>query len=248
MSHPQDKVILITGAARRIGAALAKKLHERGHFIIIHFNRSEAEATKLVDSLNEKRTQSAMAVGGDLNCYDDIKKIATKALTFKKRLDVLINNASSFVPTTLGMATEHDWNGLINSNVKAPFFLSQQCISPLSESRGCIINISDIFAKRPMPGHTIYSIAKAANNMLTQSLALELAPKIRVNGIAPGAILWPEDNQGEEVVNLGKLTNIPMGKLGGTEAITDTAIYLIEQAQYVTGQIISVDGGRSLKQ
>lgn len=248
MSAVKDKVVLITGAARRVGAALARHLHQRGYFVIIHYHRSNSAAQDLLAELNQQRSASAALVQGDLNKGKDIDSIARQALELRPQIDVLINNASAFYPTPLGSATEHDWNDLINSNVKAPFFLSQALSANLSQARGCIINISDIFAQRPMPEHTIYCIAKAANNMLTKSMALELAPKVRVNAIAPGAILWPEDSAGEQVVNLAKLSNIPMAKLGGCQAIVDAAIYLIEQAQFVTGEILTVDGGRSLLQ
>lgn len=241
-------VALITGGARRVGAALTRMLHQEGFHVVIHCHRSTQSAEKLADELNSLRKNSATILRADLNSMADIHHLAEETLAIDQRLDALINNASSFYPTPLGSVEEHHWNDLINSNLKAPFFLSQYLSSAIAEQRGTIINIADIFAERPMPGHTIYSIAKAGNVMLTRSLALELAPKVRVNGIAPGAILWPEDSNGEEQVNLGKLAAIPLNKLGGTEAVTSTARYLIQEAPYVTGQVITVDGGRSLRQ
>lgn len=241
-------VALVTGAARRVGAALSRALHNRSYNLIIHCNQSITEAQQLAAELNSLRPDSAKVLQANLDNITDINRLATAALAFNGRIDVLINNASSFFPTPLGTATEHHWNNLFNSNVKAPFFLSQALAPKLAQNKGCIINISDIFAERPMPNHAVYSIAKAANNMLTQSLALELAPKVRVNAIAPGAVLWPEDSERNEVVNLGKLAQIPLGRLGGAEAVVNAALYLIEQAPYVTGQILRVDGGRSLQQ
>ncbi len=243
-----NPVVLITGAARRVGAALARHLHHHQFDVILHCFHSTEEANALAQDFNQQRAASAQVLTADLNSMEDLNQLADSALQFKQKLNVLINNASSFFPTPLGNAQEHHWDNLMNSNLKAPFFLSQRLAPQLAQQKGCIVNISDIFAERPMPNHTIYSIAKAGNNMLTQSLALELAPKVRVNGIAPGAILWPENSKGEEVVNLSKLSQIPMARLGGTEAIISAAWYLIHHAPYVTGQIMGVDGGRSLLQ
>lgn len=239
---------LVTGGARRIGAAITRALHQEGYKVFIHCNRSTKEAHELADELNRLRIDSAEVVQADLNSLKQIDELSSRVLRDTGGLDVLINNASSFYPTPLGSVEEHHWNDLINSNLKAPFFLSQQLHGALAERRGVIINLTDIFAERPMPGHSVYCIAKAGNVMLTKSLALELAPKVRVNGIAPGAILWPEDSQGEQKVNIGKLASIPLSRLGGTEAITTAIRYLIRDADYVTGQIISIDGGRSLLQ
>jgi len=240
-------VALVTGAARRIGAAICEALHNEGWNLIIHCNGSAAAATVLAEELNQRRTHSAQVVQADLNKMTDIQFLASAAPAAWGRLDALVNNASTFYPTPLQSATEAQWNDLIGSNLKAPFFLSQALQVALRETNGCIINISDIFSVRPMPQHTIYSIAKAGNSMLTKSLALELAPHIRVNGVAPGAILWPENASGEEVVNQEKLQQIPLGTLGGAGAIADTVKFLIKEAPYITGQIVTVDGGRSLR-
>ena len=242
------KVALVTGAARRIGAAICCTLHAEGWNLIVHCHQSVAAAEALADTLNQQRTNSAQVIQTDLNKIVDIQFLATAAPAAWGRLDALVNNASSFYPTPIPDATEDQWNDLVGSNLKAPFFLSQMLYPALSQQHGCIINISDIFAVRPMPRHTIYSIAKAGNAMMTKSLALEMAPNVRVNGIAPGAILWPENEMGEEVTNHDKLQQIPLGRLGGAQAIADTVRFLITESSYITGQIIAVDGGRSLQQ
>lgn len=241
-------VALITGAARRIGAAICASLHDSGFKVIIHCHRSQAAAEALAQTLNRRRPESARLLTADLNQHAHIERLARDSLALWGRLDALVNNASGFFPTPLEKATPEHWDNLINSNLKAPFFLSRELYPELRRTRGCIINICDIFGFRPMPGHSIYSIAKAGNIMLTQSLALEMAPEVRVNGVAPGAILWPENNAGQEIPAPEKLQQIPLGRLGGSQAIADTVLFLIKNAPYITGQIIPVDGGRSLKQ
>lgn len=247
-SVTQHKVALVTGAARRIGAAICRALHQNNWNLVIHCNRSLAEAEALATEFNQQRPHSAQVVQADLNKMVDIQYLASAAPAAWGRLDALVNNASTFFPTPIPEATEEQWDDLLGSNLKAPFFLSQALFTELSQQRGCIINIGDIFAVRPMPRHTFYSVAKAGNAMLTKSLALEMAPLVRVNGVAPGAILWPENAAGEEVVNRDKLEQIPLGTLGGAHAIADTVTFLIEDSPYITGQIIAVDGGRSLQQ
>lgn len=242
------KVALVTGAARRIGAAICRALHAVDWNLVIHCNQSLAAAEALADELNQLRPHSAQVVQADLTKMVDIQFLASAAPAAWGRLDALINNASTFFPTPISCVNEEQWDNLLGSNLKAPFFLSQALYPELSLQRGCIINISDIFAVRPMPGHTIYSIAKAGNSMLTKSLALEMAPQVRVNGVAPGAILWPENADGEEVVNTDKLAQIPLGTLGGVQAIANTVKFLIIESPYITGQILAVDGGRSLQQ
>lgn len=244
----QRKVALVTGAARRIGAAICRMLHAQGWNLIIHCNKSTAQAEALADMLNRERPASAQVVQADLNKMVEIHFLATAAIAAWGRLDALVNNASSFFPTPIVEANEEQWDDLLGSNLKAPFFLSQALFAELRQQSGCIINISDIFAVRPMPRHAIYSIAKAGNAMMTKSLALEMAPHVRVNGVAPGAILWPENASGEEVVSQDKLLQIPLGRLGGAEAIAETVKFLITNSTYITGEIIAVDGGRSLQQ
>ena len=249
MTQPTDRhVALVTGAARRIGAAICRTLHAEGWNLVIHCNTSQTQAETLADALNQERPQSAQVIQADLNKMVDIQFLAAAAPAAWGRLDALVNNASSFFPTPLADATEEQWDDLLGSNLKAPFFLSQALYPELRQQHGCIINISDIFAVRPMPRHTIYSIAKAGNAMMTKSLALEMAPQVRVNGVAPGAILWPENAIGEEVISRDKLQQIPLGKLGGVQAISDTIKFLLTESPYITGQIITVDGGRSLQQ
>lgn len=241
-------VALVTGGARRIGAAICETLHDNGFAIIIHCHHSIDAANALALKLNQRRPNSATILIADLNDSAQVQQLAQNAFSAWGRVDALINNASSFFPTPLNQATPEHWDNLINSNLKAPFFLSQTLHSELARSGGCIINICDIFGLRPMQGHSIYSIAKAGNAMLTQSLALEMAPNVRVNGVAPGAILWPENASGQEVPEPAKLKKIPLGRLGGSEAVANTVLFLIKHAPYITGQIIAVDGGRTLKQ
>lgn len=248
MRQSTCKVALVTGAARRIGAEICRTLHAEGWNLVIHCHKSQAPAEALADALNQQRPRSAQVIQADLNKMVDIQFLATAAPAAWGRLDALVNNASSFFPTQVPGATEEQWEDLLGSNLKAPFFLSQALYTELRQQRGCIINISDIFALRPMPRHAVYSIAKAGNAMMTKSLALEMAPDVRVNGIAPGAILWPENEMGEEVVSQDKLQQIPMGRLGGAQAISSTVKFLITESPYITGQIIAVDGGRSLQQ
>lgn len=244
-AHP---VALVTGASRRIGAAICRMLHDNGYNIVIHFHRSRAAAEALAAEFNARRDNSAKTMQADLNDLTQILALASYGDRAWGGVDALINNASSFYATPLASATEQDWDNLINSNLKAPFFLSAALKQSLAERQGAIVNIADIFAERPMPNHSIYSIAKAGNSMLTKALALELAPDVRVNGIAPGAILWPEDQQGQEKVDKTKLQSIPMQRLGGAHSIAEAVLFLLKRADYITGQILRVDGGRSLKQ
>lgn len=248
MSSADLQVALVTGAARRIGATLCEALHGDGFNVVIHCHKSLAAAEALAGRLNQRRPDSARVLAADLRQLQEIRRLASDSVSAWGRLDVLVNNASTFFPTPLARATPQDWDDLIGSNLKAPFFLCRELHTELQRTRGCIINISDIFGLRPMPGHSIYSIAKAGNAMLTQSLALEMAPHVRVNGVAPGAILWPENATGQELPDPQKLGQIPLGILGGSEAVADTVLFLIKRARYITGQIIPVDGGRTLKQ
>jgi pteridine reductase len=240
-------VALVTGGSRRIGAAICRDLHKVGFNIIIHFHQSESSASTLAQELNQIRANSAVTARADLNDMNQISELAKFAETIWGRVDALINNASTFYPTPVTESPASTWDDLMNSNLKAPYFLSLALIPALTQQQGSIINMVDIFAERPMPNHSIYSIAKAGNHMLTQSLALELAPHIRVNGVAPGAILWPETAEGKENINPEKLKQIPLGRLGGAQSIADTVRFLITNAAYITGQIIRVDGGRSLR-
>lgn len=240
-------VALITGSARRIGAAIAQKLHGQSYNIALHYHHSAREANQLKDQLNLLRANSAVALEADLNQLTDITQLIQTATTHWQRLDVLINNASSFYPTPVASATAEQWDDLLNSNLKAPFFLAQAAMAELQKNQGCIINIADIHADRPLKNHSIYCAAKAGNVMLTKSLARELAPAVRVNGIAPGAILWPE--QASKLSDTNKqdiLSRIPLARQGSAEDIAQTVLFLVQAAPYITGQIIAVDGGRGL--
>lgn len=250
--HHTPKVALVTGAAKRIGAEIARQLHGAGFNVAIHYNNSSTEAQKLIGELNSARENSAVGVQADLNNLSQVSDLATQSASYWQRLDVLVNNASSFYPTPVGKTTVEDWDNLMNSNLKAPFFLSQALAPALDKSHGSIVNIADIYAQRPLRKHTVYSIAKAGNEMLTKSLAQELAPRVRVNGIAPGAILWPEDHYKKTEEQLSDenkekmLAQIPLQQRGQVQDIASTVLFLAANAPYITGQIITVDGGRTL--
>jgi len=198
MSNLQGKTVLITGAARRIGAVVAKTLHQAGADIVIHYRNSSEAAKLLVAELNKERGNSAFTIQADLCQFETFDELIAQVISFTGRLDVLINNASSFYSTPVGSVTEKQWDDLHCSNLKAPFFLSQAATSELKNRQGCIVNMVDIHGMRPLKGYPVYSSAKAGLIMLTQSLAKELAPEIRVNGIAPGIIMWPEDDANDE--------------------------------------------------
>ncbi|MEX1668653.1 pteridine reductase [Zhongshania guokunii] len=240
-------VALITGGAQRIGAEICRQLHSRGYRIIIHYRHSSAAAERLRDSLNDLRANSATAIAADMTSLAEVQALADTALAVWQRVDVLVNNASGFYPTPMGEATEVDWDALMGSNLKGPFFLSQALAPALRDSAGCIINLVDIYAKNPLPSHSIYCMAKAGVMMMTQSLALELAPNIRVNGISPGNILWPEHASAYWEQEKQALTErVPLKREGEASDIAKTAVFLAADAPYITGQIIAVDGGRSL--
>ncbi|MBQ0797659.1 MAG: pteridine reductase [Porticoccaceae bacterium] len=240
-------VVLITGAARRIGAAIARHMHSAGYNIVIHCNQSIDAADTLCAEFNALRPDSARTLQAQLTDMAQVKKLAKDTLSCWGRIDALVNNASSFYSTPLAKATEADWDTLIGSNLKGPYFLCRELAETLSEVRGAIVNIADIHARQPLAEHSIYCIAKAGNVMLTKTLAKELAPVVRVNGIAPGAILWPENNgemNAQSQQNI--LNNIPLGKLGDELDIARLAHFLITDASYVNGQVIAVDGGSHL--
>lgn len=239
------KVALITGAARRIGAAIAKKLHAQGADVVIHYRQSAQDALQLCKALNAMRPNSAVALAADLSDIGAVTALAKESVEAWGRLDILINNASSFYPTTIGQSSPEQWQDLFDSNLKAPFFLAQALADELKKNHGCIINMADIHADRPLKEHTIYCCAKAGNTMLTKSLARELAPEVRVNGIAPGAIMWPEESLSSSAKN--EIVERTALKRAGNEIdIADTVNFLVNHAPYITGQIIPVDGGRTL--
>lgn len=237
-------VALITGAAKRIGAAMATRLHSEGFRVIIHYGHSKDDAHTLAQKLNDIRPESATCLQANLCDSEDVKALSENAVNVWGQLDVLVNNASSFYPTPIGSISEEDWLSLVGSNVKGPLFLSQALAPALRKAKGCIVNMVDMHIDRPLPKHSVYLLAKSGLASLTQSLAIDLAPDIRVNGIGPGAILWPErEMEDDEKDKL--LSSIPLGELGKPEDIAETLSFLIS-ASYVTGQIIFVDGGRSL--
>lgn len=239
-----NPVALITGASGRIGAELARTLHSLQYRIIIHHRSGKEAAEALVQELNQQRPQSAVRLCADMTEAAQLDALANDTLATWSRLDVLVNNASAFYPTPFGQANAQQWDDLMGSNVKAPYLLAQRLLPALKETQGQIINLIDIYAERPLPRHSLYCMSKAALAMMTKSLAQELAPGVRVNGIAPGAILWPE-SEPDTVQAQELLSKVPLGRLGGPQAIAEALRYLLH-AHYVTGQILSVDGGRSL--
>jgi pteridine reductase len=245
MPDTQNNVALITGGARRIGAAICRELHRNGCRILIHYHASKQAAGQLADELNALRTHSCATLGANLRKQEDLDNLVKDAYQLWGRLDILINNASTFYPTPVGDITEEQWDDLTETNVKAPLFLSQAAAPYLRRSRGCIINILDIHAERPMRKHVLYSASKSALAAITRSLARELAPDIRVNGVAPGAILWPENDMSEDSKQ-SILRRIPLQRTGRPEDIATAVRFLALDTPYITGQIINVDGGRSL--
>ncbi|WP_269620785.1 pteridine reductase [Zhongshania sp. BJYM1] len=240
-------VALVPGAAQRLGAEICRSLHGRGYRIVIHYRHSHTAAKDLRDELNSLREDSAVILAGDMNSLTDVKDVATKAISQWQRLDVLINNASGFYPTPIATADDRDWDALFNSNLKGPFFLSQTVAPALKASAGCIVNLVDIYAQKPLSGFPIYSMAKAGVAMMTQSLALELAPDVRVNGVSPGAILWPEQETDYSIKEKQDLKQrVPLQRQGEARDIAQTVTFLVADAPYITGQIIAVDGGRSV--
>jgi pteridine reductase len=244
-------VALITGAAKRIGAATARRLHHAGFNIVVHYSRSADDAQQLVAELNRDRADSAHMQQADLLQTGQPAGLADAAAAHWDRLDVLINNASSFYPTPVGRISEADWHDLVGTNLKAPLFLSQAAAPYLKARQGAIINLTDVHAERPMPDFVVYTLAKAGLLGLTRSLARELAPDIRVNAVAPGSILWPETQQGtvmekNDAAKAAILQKTPLGRIGDPEDIARTIEFLVTNAPYITGQVIPVDGGRNL--
>ena len=241
----ENGVALVTGAARRIGAAIVTRLHENGAQVAIHYRGSAGEAEELARNLNKRRPASAKTFQADLLDNDAMRRLVDGVVGWSGRLDALVNNASTFYPTPVGTITEQEWEDLVGSNFKAPLFLSQAAAPHLSEAGGAIVNIVDIHAQRPLRNHPVYGPAKAALAMLTRSLAKDLAPAVRVNGVSPGAILWPEDGMSASAQQ-AILQQVPLGRAGDPGDIADCVLFLLRDAPYVTGQIIAVDGGRSM--
>jgi len=241
------KTALITGGARRVGAEIAQVLHDAGMNLVVHYRSSRDDAHQLKAALEKSRPHSVAIVQGDLLDVRGLETMVEAAVAAFGRLDALVNNASSFYPTPVGTATEHQWNDLIGTNLKAPFFVAQAAWPHLRKTSGCIVNIADIHADRPIKRYPIYSAAKAGLVMLTKSLARELAPDVRVNAIAPGTILWPEGEA--EVTPAQKeemLARIPLRRSGEPGDIARTALFLIRDGTYINGQVIAVCGGRTV--
>jgi pteridine reductase len=247
MPEPQSArpVALITGAARRLGATIARTLHAAGYDLALHYRDSATEMEALAAELEARRGGSVLTLQADLAEFDRIPELVARTVGRYGRLDALVNNASTFTPTPLGTATPAQWDALFASNARAPFFLAQATAPHLKATRGAIVNLADIYAERPLRDHTVYCMAKAALVMATRSLALELAPDVRVNAIAPGAILWPD--QGDTAKQQAILTRTPLGRTGTPEEIAEAVRWLLRDATYTTGQIIRLDGGRMLE-
>ena len=242
----QSPVVFITGAARRIGAAIATRLHGRGYRVIIHYQNSAADAERLCATFNSLRADSAHSLQANLLDIDSVQQLAKASIAHWGQLNALINNASSFYPTPLASAKNKQWDDLIGSNLKGPFFLCQALAEELKKRSGSIVNIADIHAQQPLKNHSIYCIAKAGNKMLTKSLAKDLAPNVRVNGIAPGVILWPENDMQKNDDQELLIKTIPLQRMGNSEDIARLADFFITGASYITGQTIAVDGGKHL--
>ena len=236
---------LVTGAAKRIGAVIARTLHEARANVVIHYNRSADDAEQLAADLNRRRPESAFTIAADMLDVDAVERMAQQVLARTGRLDVLVNNASNFYPTPLGTVTLEQWRDLVGSNLKAPLFLSQALLPALRETRGVIINIVDVHAQRPLRDHPVYGAAKAGLAMLTRSLAKDLGPDVRVNGVSPGAILWPDEGMSEQL-RAAIVKQTALKRSGKPEDIANTVLFLVRDAPYITGQIIAVDGGRSV--
>jgi len=238
-------VALITGGARRVGRAVGRQLHSMGMRLVVHYHHSADEARSLQQELHQIRPDSVILVAADLRCTKQVRQLAKTAVTSFGRLDVLFNNASAFFPTPVGATTESQWEQLISVNLRAPYFLAQALAPTLTEHRGCIINMVDIYAQRPLQEHPVYCAAKAGLASLTRSLARELGPQVRVNGIAPGVIEWPE-NFCDELARRRMIASTPLKKTGSPQDVAELAWFLIHCAGFINGQIVAVDGGRSI--
>lgn len=245
MSRTDRPVVLITGAAKRVGAVVARTLHAAGYDLALHYRRSRAEMDALIAEFDAQRAGSALAVPGELADVEQLPRLVDACLARYGRLDGLVNNASAFFPTPIGSATAQQWNELFASNAQAPFFLAQAAAQHLRKTRGSIVSLADIYALRPLPRHPIYSMAKAALVAMTRALARDLAPEVRVNAVAPGAILWPE--AGKAAADRSDLiARTPLARTGTPEDVAAAVLFLLRDAKFTTGQILPVDGGRDL--
>ena len=247
MSPSSYPVALVTGGAQRIGAAIVAGLHAEQYRVIIHYHQSAQQARSLAHACECIRPESATTLSANLCEYHDLTALVQAAHRAWGRLDVLINNASRFYPTPIEKTQKEQWDGIINSNLMAPYFLSQAAYPHLLATQGCIINISDIKARRPLSGYSLYWASQAGLNMLTQALALEMAPNVRVNGVAPGVTLWPKDkvNTLSPKQKVKIMSRIPLQRCGQPQDIAHAILFLIHNA-HITGQVISIDGGQSL--
>lgn len=244
MAGSRQPVVLVTGAARRIGAAIARTLHAAGYDLALHYRHSRAEVDALAGDLESARADSVEVLQAELADSTSLPALVEATLARFGRLDALVNNASTFHPTPLGTITAAQCDALFAANARAPLLLAQAAAPHLKAARGSIVNITDIYAERPLPEHAAYSMSKAALRMATLALARELAPSVRVNAVAPGAILWPEGEAGADRAQV--LARIPLARTGSPEELAGAVLWLIRDATYVTGQILSVDGGRLL--
>ena len=240
-----NKVALITGGVRRIGAEIATTLHQHGFNLALHYRNSRDDAHKLQEQLNAVRADSVILIQADLHVTRGLHSLIHSTVERFGRLDTVVNNASTFYPTPIGEATEEQWDDLFGSNLKAPFFLAQAAAAALKQTNGCIVNIVDIHSDRPLKEHPIYCMAKAGLAMMTKSLAKELGPEVRVNGVAPGAILWPENDM-DQLTQQRIVSRNFLKRQGHPSDIAKTVLFLTTQSPYITGQVIAVDGGRSL--
>ena len=240
----EGKVVLITGGAKRVGAAICRRLHKAGASIMLHFHSSAGEARLLQAELNHLRANSVALIQADLLDLSKLASIVEQCVNTFGKLDALVNNASSFYETPVGDISESDWNDLIGTNVRAPLFLAQAAAPALRKSQGAIVNITDIHAERPLKNYVVYSVAKAALVGLTRSLARELAPEVRVNAVAPGPVIWPEEDAFDEVARQRIISSTPLRREGTPDDVARAVHFLLAEAPYITGETINVDGGR----
>lgn len=238
-------VALVTGAARRIGAAIARRLHRDGFDLVLHYRESGAEAHALAAELEAARPGSTLVLQAELAEFDRLPELVARAIGRFGRLDGLVNNASTFFPTPFGATTPAQWNTLFDVNLRAPFFLAQAAAPHLAKAGGAIVNLADIHGERPLEGHAAYGMGKAALLYMTRALALELAPSVRVNAVAPGAILWPEEGK-DRSERRALLAQTPLARTGTVEEVAEAVCWLLRDAGYTTGEVVRVDGGRSL--
>lgn len=243
----KNKVVLITGGAKRVGATISRELHAHGANLMIHYNTSKQEAKALQAELNLQRPDSVSIIQGDLLNVAVASSLVSETTNHFGRLDILINNASTYVPTEIGKINEDNWHELVGSNLKAPMFLAQAAASALKKHHGCIINITDMHIEHPKKGYVVYSVAKAGLVTLTKSLAQELSPEVRVNAVAPGPVLWPENNpQFDEVYRQRVISQTLLKRVGEPTDIAKAVKFLAADAPFITGHVLTVDGGRSL--